>query len=80
MKRVQEWFASQKSFQFYASSLLFVYENDPSLRPNVRIVMIDFSHVFPSNNQHDTNYIHGLDTLCSKLETAHDRFKALSKT
>ncbi|EYC09042.1 hypothetical protein Y032_0062g3319 [Ancylostoma ceylanicum] len=40
MKRVKEWFATQKSFQFYASSLLFVYENDPSLPPNVRIVMI----------------------------------------
>ncbi|KHJ92805.1 hypothetical protein OESDEN_07295 [Oesophagostomum dentatum] len=37
---VRKWFATQKSFQFYASSLLFVYENDPSLPVNVKIVMI----------------------------------------
>ncbi|CAJ0602459.1 unnamed protein product [Cylicocyclus nassatus] len=79
MDRVRKWFAAQKSFQFYASSLLFVYENDPSLPSNVQIVMIDFSHVFPSNDKYDVNYIHGLETLYSKLQALHDSFLASSK-
>ncbi|VDL70598.1 unnamed protein product [Nippostrongylus brasiliensis] len=37
---VRQWFATQKSFHFYASSLLFAYENDTSKPPNVEIVMI----------------------------------------
>ncbi|ETN83331.1 hypothetical protein RB195_000621 [Necator americanus] len=77
---VRKWFATQKSFQFYASSLLFVYENDPSMPPNVQIVMIDFSHVYPSNNQLDTNYIHGLDRLYAELQAAHNKFTTLSKS
>ncbi|WKY05974.1 hypothetical protein Q1695_006294 [Nippostrongylus brasiliensis] len=76
---VRQWFATQKSFHFYASSLLFAYENDTTKPPNVEIVMIDFSHVFPANNQPDTNYIIGLDRLYSEIETIHDKFSKQSE-
>ncbi|VDO22271.1 unnamed protein product [Haemonchus placei] len=75
---VREWFAKQTSFHFYASSLLFVYENDLQKPPNVHLVMIDFSHVFPSNNQLDTNYIAGLNVLHSKMEIILKKFTSTS--
>uniref|UniRef100_A0A7I4YK74 Kinase n=2 Tax=Haemonchus contortus TaxID=6289 RepID=A0A7I4YK74_HAECO len=75
---VREWFAKQTSFHFYASSLLFVYENDLQKPPNVHLVMIDFSHVFPSNNQMDTNYIAGLNVLHSKMEIILKKFTSTS--
>ncbi|KAK5965413.1 Kinase [Trichostrongylus colubriformis] len=78
LDRVRQWFAKQTSFHFYASSLLFVYENDRSKPANVQLVMIDFSHVFPSNNQLDTNYIVGLNMLYSKMEMILEKFTSLS--
>ncbi|KAK6031581.1 hypothetical protein OSTOST_02269 [Ostertagia ostertagi] len=78
LDRVRQWFAKQTSFHFYASSLLFVYENDSTKPPNVQLVMIDFSHVFPSNNQLDTNYIAGLNELHSKVKSILERFSSMS--
>lgn len=40
LDEIRQWFAVQKSFHFYASSLLFAYENDPSKPASVQLVMI----------------------------------------
>ncbi|KJH44855.1 hypothetical protein DICVIV_09105 [Dictyocaulus viviparus] len=40
LDRVRQWFNTQRSFHFYASSLLFVYENDLSQPSNMQLVMI----------------------------------------
>ncbi|UMM31405.1 hypothetical protein L5515_012895 [Caenorhabditis briggsae] len=59
----KEFFESQESFKFFASSLLFVYEADKTLPINLRIVMIDFSHAFESNGQRDEGYLFGIKNL-----------------
>uniref|UniRef100_A0A158PAE9 Kinase n=1 Tax=Angiostrongylus cantonensis TaxID=6313 RepID=A0A158PAE9_ANGCA len=74
LDRVRQWFSTQRSFHFYSSSLLFVYENDLSRPSNLQLVMIDFSHVFPANDELDTNYIHGLDVFQSKMQAIHNEF------
>lgn len=76
LDEIRQWFAVQKSFHFYASSLLFAYENDPSKPASVQLVMIDFSHVFPAGNQLDTNYIHGLDFLRATVTGVLEKFKS----
>lgn len=63
LEDIKKYFESQKSFQFFASSLLFVYETDQTLPVNLRIVMIDFSHAFISNGQRDEGYLFGVKNL-----------------
>lgn len=64
LKVVKDYFHNQNSLQFYASSLLFVYEGDPTKKPCVDMRMIDFSHVFRTQNVRDENYIQGLRYIC----------------
>ncbi|KAI6184654.1 Kinase [Aphelenchoides bicaudatus] len=64
---VQDYFNTQNSLQFYASSLLFVYEGDKTKKPNVDVKMIDFSHVFRVQNARDENYIAGIHYICKVL-------------
>ncbi|CAI4227535.1 unnamed protein product [Auanema sp. JU1783] len=63
LQKIQKWFEQQRVFHFYASSLLFLYETDITLPHNIRIYMIDFSHVFPANGELDENYLFGLNNL-----------------
>ncbi|PAV77307.1 hypothetical protein WR25_19738 [Diploscapter pachys] len=71
--RVAEWFAAQRSFHFFASSLLFVYEMDETKLPNISVSMIDFSHVFPAEGHPDENYEHGLIHLRERLQSLLSR-------
>jgi len=62
---LRKWFLKNKSFAFYASSILLIYEGGSGklLEPIDPIVkMIDFAHV-TINNQIDRGYIHGLEKL-----------------
>ncbi|CAB3405880.1 unnamed protein product [Caenorhabditis bovis] len=63
LKDIEAFFESQRSFMFFASSLLFVYETSPDLPINLRIVMIDFSHAFASNGSRDEGYLFGIKNL-----------------
>uniref|UniRef100_A0A1I7XDS0 Kinase n=1 Tax=Heterorhabditis bacteriophora TaxID=37862 RepID=A0A1I7XDS0_HETBA len=40
LSAIHRWFSSQRTFHFFASSLLFIYETDPSLEANLQLVMI----------------------------------------
>ena len=40
VQRVRDFFARQRSFHFYASSLLFLYETDETLPPSPKVYMI----------------------------------------
>ncbi|PIO75789.1 hypothetical protein TELCIR_02147 [Teladorsagia circumcincta] len=41
-------------------------------------ILDDFSHVFPSNSQLDTNYIVGLNELHSKVKSILEKFSSMS--
>lgn len=63
LKDLKEILEKQTDLQFYASSLLFIYEGDTELDFRCRMKMIDFSHVFNEPNKKDENFIAGIDSL-----------------
>ncbi|KAI6179084.1 Kinase [Aphelenchoides besseyi] len=70
---VENYFNDQQSLQFYASSLLFVYEADPEHDLNVDLRMIDFSHVFRDQSVRDENYIVGVRYISDIFNRLIDR-------
>lgn len=68
---IKKWFEKQKSFRFFASSILIVYEknledlilNEDLKSQLIRVNMIDLTHVFPGLGEIDSNYLAGLNTL-----------------
>lgn len=71
---IQEWFEKQKTYHFYSSSVIVVYDADSpvdtdSTQTNpVRIKLADFAHVFPADNKLDENYLYGLTNLVEHLK------------
>ena len=61
------WFSQQRIANFYSSSLLFLYDADSPLTPEIR--MIDFAHVSFNPPVIDEGYLHGLSTLLDLLST-----------
>ncbi|XP_037936384.1 inositol polyphosphate multikinase [Teleopsis dalmanni] len=102
LKVIRKWFQIQRFYNFYASSLLIVYDFDllqklclkhdhnckiingnaqmgnsgnlienvtPDLKKWVKVRMIDFAHVFPTEQVSlDTNYIFGLQNLIAVIQ------------
>ena len=71
LKDMERWFATQQQFRFYGTSLLFIYEGDPSAEdPNrVDVRMIDFAHVWPiADSGVDEGYLYGLQSLIQHWE------------
>lgn len=79
LKDILKVFREQRIYKFYASSLLLVYDvaavrrylddgNQENLKRNIRVKLIDFAHVFPSNGEIDKNFIFGLDNLIKVFE------------
>eukprot|EP01083_Nonionella_stella_P082647 228158_1 len=74
----------QEEFKFYCTSLLFVYDGEDlhastmSENPKIGVYMIDFGHVFLSENPGciDEGYLHGVRNLCDVFETTRQRFVA----
>lgn len=71
LESVSEWMSHQRSYVFYASSLLIVYEG--AFRcDQVEVKMIDFAHVFPSFEL-DSNYIFGLEKFVDCIRVLLNR-------
>ena len=74
LREVQDFFATQKSYRIYGSSLLFAYDYeslasvDWSTGNPVRLSLIDFAHNFPGEGEIDENYLHGLNNLINLFE------------
>eukprot|EP00522_Entomoneis_paludosa_P016336 CAMPEP_0172442932 /NCGR_PEP_ID=MMETSP1065-20121228/3271_1 /TAXON_ID=265537 /ORGANISM="Amphiprora paludosa, Strain CCMP125" /LENGTH=463 /DNA_ID=CAMNT_0013192979 /DNA_START=8 /DNA_END=1399 /DNA_ORIENTATION=+ len=65
LRMIRRWFQENKSLLFCASSLLLVYEGNPSCEtPDVTsLKMIDFGRVRRNHPEGDPGYLHGLETL-----------------
>jgi len=71
LKKIQSLFETQRSFHFFASSLLFVYDAEAvqnnidteELNNLVNLKMIDFAHVWPAEGEIDNNYLRGVTSL-----------------
>lgn len=66
---LKNWFQRNKSFAFYASSLLLIYEgSEVKLDTKCPILkMIDFAHT-TKHNSLDEGYLHGLDEIISMFK------------
>jgi Inositol polyphosphate kinase len=70
LHHIEQWFHNVHKFNFYASSLLIIFEGDPARNqaiqrgemPPARVHMIDFGHVFyrADCGTHDDGYEEGL--------------------
>ncbi|CAM1306000.1 IPMK (predicted) [Pycnogonum litorale] len=58
LRTMLNWFDNQRSYNFYSSSVLMVYESD-DVPDRTDVKMIDFAHVYNST-EIDENYIYGL--------------------
>ncbi|XP_046673185.1 inositol polyphosphate multikinase alpha isoform X1 [Homalodisca vitripennis] len=70
LNRILSWWQYQRIYHIYSSSLLLTYDaeilrtpSDLPLCSSVRVILIDFAHVFPANNTLDLNYLNGLDSF-----------------
>lgn len=74
LKKVEALFQTQTTYNFYASSLLFVYDAEGAknskdlgsdkLQEFVNVKMIDFAHVWPAEEgKIDQNYLKGVQSL-----------------
>ena len=78
LKKIEQLFLTQTTYNFYASSLLFVYDaegakNNKSLgsehlKEFFNVKMIDFAHVFPGDGEKDENFLRGVRNLIKLLE------------
>ncbi|CAD5226322.1 unnamed protein product [Bursaphelenchus xylophilus] len=63
LRKLERYFLTHSQLQFYASSILLIYEGNESLPANEKLKLIDFSHVFQCPDTPDLNYIPGIQTL-----------------
>lgn len=69
LENIQIWFNKQKTYHFYSSSIIVVYDaENEEQNSSVRIKIADFAHVFPADNERDENYLYGLNNLVKHLK------------
>ena len=68
LRELAAWFEHQTVWRFYGSSLLVVYEGDPTAPPAVEVMWIDFAHASPAGGVVDAGCALGLRTLLRLLE------------
>ena len=85
LKKLEEFisfFSEQRRYNFYASSLLFVYDSaahddgdEASTIKTVKLKLIDFAHVFPGGSQLDENFLFGLKNLSELFKRFIEQMK-----
>jgi 1D-myo-inositol-tetrakisphosphate 5-kinase/inositol-polyphosphate multikinase len=73
--QIVEMIETQKDFDFWATSILIVYEADEvqSSSPDFVVSMIDFAHALPMQDpKHiDENYLYGINNFRSLIKAIH---------
>jgi len=68
LKRIEDMLREHPQWRMYGSSLLAVYDGIKE-KPELRLRMIDFAHIFPiEDGGVDDGYLHGLRFLRTSLE------------
>lgn len=69
LRRLEAWFAAQREFCFYSSSVLIIYEGaaDSAATAAVTVRLVDFAHTFPSGGRRDKNFLEGTRALAQAL-------------
>ena len=69
LRELREWAWSQRSFQFFQSSILIIYEGDARSTDEARVQVrfIDFAHCFRSNDERDDNLLRAIDSLIERI-------------
>ena len=69
LRRLESWFAVQRDFCFYSSSVLIIYEGaaDSAATAAVTVRLVDFAHTFPSGGRRDKNFLEGTRALAQAL-------------
>lgn len=62
-----EWAGQQRSLRFFGTSLLLVYDG-ANLNFDVRLKMVDFAHVFPSDGEGDEGLVTAVRNLIQYLK------------
>eukprot|EP00887_Chlorella_sp_A99_P006763 scaffold3.g6763.t1 len=89
LQGLEAWFAWQRGFAFYSSSLLIMYEGDAAGQEDahVKVRMVDFAHTFQRRlppggaprghppGRRDANFLRGLRAIIARL-TAVSRLEA----
>lgn len=57
-----EWALQQRSLRFFGTSLLLIYDG-ANLNSDVRLKMVDFAHVFPSDGESDEGLVTAVRNL-----------------
>ncbi len=75
LEELKTFYANQRQYRIYASSILLVYDvnavrlaverSQKIKRESVKVRMIDFAHVFPmdENQEMDHNFVRGISSL-----------------
>lgn len=63
VEELYEWFSHQTEYAFYASSLLLSFDSKIEHPTELRIAMIDFTHVHSGTGKVDDSYLTGLANL-----------------
>lgn len=74
LQALEAWFARQREFMFYSSSVLIIYEGDAECaeEADVSVRLVDFAHSwrqpgFPHGGEMDSNFAAGLHALIKRL-------------
>ena len=70
---IEHWFAHQRMWHVYSSSVLLVFEGAEGASPDkVDVRAIDFTHVFDAHGELDQNYLFGIRNFRKYLKLAVD--------
>lgn len=70
LAQLRAWFSVQTSYHFYSSSILAVYEGQPTTDgspPKTSLRLVDFAHVIDGKGEIDNNFLEAIDSVSSYL-------------
>jgi len=67
LQNLKAWLEVQTSYHFFSTSVLLVYEGEPTIPQAVSVRLVDFAHVLYDRDAIDENQLSGLNALMKML-------------